>query len=189
MIWAWGALMHGGSIVAAVVVMVLTLLLPQHLTAVSGVGVWTTIETAKCCWRAFGFAVLLERVAVAKPTCGAIARQWLHFSSSLVLQHGLLSHTLRLVHNILTYDFIGSSTDESSDDLCTVQIPTTWRSGEKGICCRHWWPCTVSHCNQPNSQMGGTEVLNAAGSWQRFRLISHSFNQECWGGEGTTDLG
>jgi len=33
----------------------------------------------------------------------------------------------RLAHNCLTFDFIGTSTDESSDDLCTVQIPTTWR--------------------------------------------------------------
>ena len=34
---------------------------------------------------------------------------------------------LRLAHNCLTFDFIGTSTDESSDDLCTVQIPTSWR--------------------------------------------------------------
>ena len=27
----------------------------------------------------------------------------------------------------MTFDFIGTSTDESSDDLCTVQIPTSWR--------------------------------------------------------------
>ena len=44
-------------------------------------------------------------------------------------QHGLLSHTLHLVLNCLTFDFIGTSTDESSDDLCTVQIPTGWRTG------------------------------------------------------------
>ncbi|KAK7482050.1 hypothetical protein BaRGS_00026742 [Batillaria attramentaria] len=50
----------------------------------------------------------------------------LDFSDSS--QHGLLSHTLRLAHNCLTFDFIGTSTDESSDDLCTVQIPTSWRS-------------------------------------------------------------
>ncbi|GFR81724.1 exportin-7 [Elysia marginata] len=43
-------------------------------------------------------------------------------------QHSLLSHSLRLAHNCLTFDFIGTSTDESSDDLCTVQIPTSWRS-------------------------------------------------------------
>jgi len=42
-------------------------------------------------------------------------------------QHGLLTQLLRLAHNCLTFDFIGTSTDESSDDLCTVQIPTTWR--------------------------------------------------------------
>jgi len=42
-------------------------------------------------------------------------------------QHGLLTQLLRLSHNCLTFDFIGTSTDESSDDLCTVQIPTTWR--------------------------------------------------------------
>lgn len=38
----------------------------------------------------------------------------------------LPSHS-RLAHNCLTFDFIGTSTDESSDDLCTVQIPTAWR--------------------------------------------------------------
>ncbi|OWK49924.1 Exportin-7, partial [Lonchura striata] len=35
---------------------------------------------------------------------------------------------LKLTHNCLSFDFIGTSTDESSDDLCTVQIPTSWRS-------------------------------------------------------------
>lgn len=50
-------------------------------------------------------------------------------STSLLftLQHGLITHCLRLAHNCLTFDFIGTSTDESSDDLCTVQIPTSWR--------------------------------------------------------------
>lgn len=42
-------------------------------------------------------------------------------------QHGLMTQLLRLAHNCLTFDFIGTSTDESSDDLCTVQIPTSWR--------------------------------------------------------------
>ncbi|KAK3095971.1 hypothetical protein FSP39_021507, partial [Pinctada imbricata] len=43
-------------------------------------------------------------------------------------QHGLMSHTLQLALNCLTFDFIGTSTDETSDDLSTVQIPTSWRS-------------------------------------------------------------
>lgn len=43
-------------------------------------------------------------------------------------QHGFIQHSLRLALNCLTFDFIGTSTDESSDDLCTVQIPTSWRS-------------------------------------------------------------
>ena len=38
-----------------------------------------------------------------------------------------MTQLLRLAHNCLTFDFIGTSTDESSDDLCTVQIPTAWR--------------------------------------------------------------
>ncbi|XP_039282073.1 exportin-7 isoform X2 [Nilaparvata lugens] len=42
-------------------------------------------------------------------------------------QHGLMTQLLRLAHNCLTFDFIGRATDESSDDLCTVQIPTSWR--------------------------------------------------------------
>lgn len=47
-------------------------------------------------------------------------------------QHGLLMQLLKLSYNCLNYDFIGTSTDESSDDLCTVQIPTSWRSGRTG---------------------------------------------------------
>ncbi|XP_073913879.1 ran-binding protein 17 isoform X7 [Castor canadensis] len=35
---------------------------------------------------------------------------------------------LKLVLNCLNFDFIGSSADESTDDLCTVQIPTSWRT-------------------------------------------------------------
>merc|ERR550534_2736905 len=42
-------------------------------------------------------------------------------------QHGLMTQLLRLAHNCLTYDFIGTSTDESSDDLTTVQMPAQWR--------------------------------------------------------------
>nr|XP_053642683.1 exportin-7-like [Cherax quadricarinatus] len=42
-------------------------------------------------------------------------------------QHGLMTHLLRLALNCLTFDFIGTSVDESSDDLGTVQIPTAWR--------------------------------------------------------------
>ncbi|XP_043270659.1 exportin-7 isoform X2 [Venturia canescens] len=42
-------------------------------------------------------------------------------------QHGLMTQLLRLAQNCLTFDFIGSSPDESSDDLFTVQIPTNWK--------------------------------------------------------------
>ncbi|KFO53091.1 Exportin-7, partial [Corvus brachyrhynchos] len=43
-------------------------------------------------------------------------------------QHGLLMQLLKLTHNCLNFDFIGTSTDESSDDLCTVQCsnPLIW---------------------------------------------------------------
>ncbi|UYV75244.1 XPO7 [Cordylochernes scorpioides] len=42
-------------------------------------------------------------------------------------EHGLINQLLRLAYNCLSFDFIGTSPDESSDDLCTVQIPTGWR--------------------------------------------------------------
>uniref|UniRef100_A0A8D8RPF3 Exportin-7 n=2 Tax=Cacopsylla melanoneura TaxID=428564 RepID=A0A8D8RPF3_9HEMI len=38
-----------------------------------------------------------------------------------------MTQLLGLAQNCLTFDFIGTATDESSDDLCTVQIPTSWR--------------------------------------------------------------
>ncbi|XP_044085582.1 ran-binding protein 17 isoform X6 [Neovison vison] len=43
-------------------------------------------------------------------------------------QQTLVMQVLKLVLNCLSFDFIGSSADESADDLCTVQIPTTWRT-------------------------------------------------------------
>ncbi|XP_017587993.1 PREDICTED: exportin-7 [Corvus brachyrhynchos] len=45
-------------------------------------------------------------------------------------QHGLLMQLLKLTHNCLNFDFIGTSTDESSDDLCTVQCsnPLIWHT-------------------------------------------------------------
>ncbi|XP_069855304.1 ran-binding protein 17 isoform X1 [Dipodomys merriami] len=43
-------------------------------------------------------------------------------------QQSLVMQVLKLVLNCLNFDFIGSSADESADDLCTVQIPTSWRT-------------------------------------------------------------
>ncbi len=43
----------------------------------------------------------------------------------------LLSHLLQLSLNCLLFDFIGTTaSDDTSDDLSTVQIPTTWRSSK-----------------------------------------------------------
>ncbi|XP_064422812.1 ran-binding protein 17 [Latimeria chalumnae] len=43
-------------------------------------------------------------------------------------QHGLIMQLLKLVLNCLNFDFIGCLVDESTDDLCTVQVPTSWKS-------------------------------------------------------------
>lgn len=50
-------------------------------------------------------------------------------------QQNLVMQVLKLVLNCLNFDFIGSSADESADDLCTVQIPTTWRTSKKKVEC------------------------------------------------------
>lgn len=42
-------------------------------------------------------------------------------------QKTLIHHLLRLSLSCLSFDFIGTSPDESSDDLTTVQIPTNWK--------------------------------------------------------------
>lgn len=42
-------------------------------------------------------------------------------------QHSLMTHILRLARNCLSFDFIGTSADDSTDDVSTVQIPTSWR--------------------------------------------------------------
>ncbi|KAM4653602.1 LOW QUALITY PROTEIN: ran-binding protein 17 [Amazona ochrocephala] len=47
-------------------------------------------------------------------------------------QQSLAMQLLKLVLNCLNFDFIGSSADESADDLCTVQIPTNWRTSGSG---------------------------------------------------------
>lgn len=42
-------------------------------------------------------------------------------------QHNLIGSLLKLSCSCLSFDFIGNSSDESSDDLSTVHIPTAWR--------------------------------------------------------------
>ncbi|ODM92544.1 Exportin-7 [Orchesella cincta] len=44
------------------------------------------------------------------------------------LDESLMNQLLRLAQSCLTFDFIGTSSDESSDENSTVQIPTHWRS-------------------------------------------------------------
>ncbi|KAA0189320.1 hypothetical protein HAZT_HAZT000508, partial [Hyalella azteca] len=39
----------------------------------------------------------------------------------------LILQLLQLALNCLTFDFIGTSIDDSGEDFCTVQIPTSWR--------------------------------------------------------------
>lgn len=43
-------------------------------------------------------------------------------------QQGLITDLLLLAKNCLSFDFIGTSADESTDDMTTVQVPTNWRS-------------------------------------------------------------
>ncbi|XP_055588183.1 exportin-7 isoform X1 [Uranotaenia lowii] len=42
-------------------------------------------------------------------------------------QHGLFTHLLNLARNCLSFDFVGTSADDSVDDMSTVHIPTNWR--------------------------------------------------------------
>ncbi|XP_069755026.1 ran-binding protein 17-like isoform X2 [Narcine bancroftii] len=42
--------------------------------------------------------------------------------------HDLVMHLLKLSQNCLSFDFIGNATDESADDLSTIQIPANWRT-------------------------------------------------------------
>ena len=50
-----------------------------------------------------------------------------------VLQVALIKELLQLVKNCLAYDFIGTSFDESTDDMGTVHIPTQWKQGESKL--------------------------------------------------------
>ena len=51
-----------------------------------------------------------------------------NFNISDQRQLKLVSSLLELSYAALTFDFIGTCQDESSDDQTTVQIPTGWRS-------------------------------------------------------------
>ena len=44
-----------------------------------------------------------------------------------------MSGSLQLALTCLTYDFIGTSNDETSDDLSTVHMPTNWRKGKSSL--------------------------------------------------------
>ena len=63
----------------------------------------------------------VRAILASGPVWGAVVANagaaWASAHTSL-----LLPQLLRLAHNCLTFDFIGTSTDESSDDLCTVQV-------------------------------------------------------------------
>lgn len=48
-------------------------------------------------------------------------------SSIIIFYCSLITHLLNLAKNCLSFDFIGTSADESTDDISTVQLPTNWR--------------------------------------------------------------
>jgi len=52
-------------------------------------------------------------------------------------QQGFVASVLELSLACLSYDFIGTSVDESSDDLSTVQIPTSWRENFVNLTISH----------------------------------------------------
>ena len=52
-------------------------------------------------------------------------------NDSRIKERDLLSQLLQLCLNCLLFDFIGTTSNEdTSDDLSTVQIPTSWRSSK-----------------------------------------------------------
>lgn len=47
------------------------------------------------------------------------------------VQQKLVECTLHVLKSGLSFDFIGTMPDESSEDICTIQLPATW----KGMVC------------------------------------------------------
>ena len=39
----------------------------------------------------------------------------------------LLDASVRLIHGILSFDFLGAAIDEATDDVSSLQIPLSWR--------------------------------------------------------------
>ncbi|CAL1261648.1 unnamed protein product [Larinioides sclopetarius] len=76
------------------------------------------------------------------------------------VEHNLMNNLLRLAYNCISFDFIGTSPDESSDDLFTVQIPTSWRPAFLDFNSLQLF-FDLYHCLPPGlSSMGGTTRLN-----------------------------
>lgn len=91
-------------------------------------------------------------------------------------QHGLLMQLLKLAHNCLNFDFIGTSTDESSDDLCTVQIPTSWRSGNLAFSHFH---ATVFQCLFKEAAFNIILTLILNGIFLTFLRIAYIVRTSC----------
>lgn len=70
---------------------------------------------------------LYETFQIAHDLLRRALDSWKNTTFNDEAQQTLVSNLLRLALNCLSFDFIGTSPDESSDDLSTVQIPTSWR--------------------------------------------------------------
>ena len=91
---------------------------------------WVTIVGVSCKqhileWRSEDEAVSLLTVVTITYS---LSFSLIHYYTNRHTQRSLINWLLKLACACLSFDFIGTSTDESGDDLTTVQIPTSWRS-------------------------------------------------------------
>ncbi|CAG9574874.1 unnamed protein product [Danaus chrysippus] len=115
--------LQGGAELCCVGVQLLSCLV-QEMNALSDADAARSLAKQRKIASSFRDTQLYEMFRLSCSLLGAARREALETMGE---PYTLLTALLRLAHNCLAFDFIGTTTDESSDDLCTVQIPTAWR--------------------------------------------------------------
>ncbi len=65
---------------------------------------------------------VLNQVATRSLGLGSMSQQ-----EAVAIEDKILSQALSLASECLSFDFIGTNPDESSEDVGTIQVPSTWR--------------------------------------------------------------
>jgi exportin-7 len=101
-------------------------------------------------------------------------------SRAIAAAEGEVNHireqTLQLALSCLGYDFIGTTLDEASEELGTIQVPSTWRSAMEDPATMQLYFDVYAVTNPPSAKLA-LEVLVALGSLRRSLFSSDDERQ------------